>query len=227
MDLFGYWRRFPFPVPSAEKESWIIEQCVGLIEALRMIHRYDTYSDSSIFAINSELNRGKGQKTPRTGDGGTPRALKVFFGRHGDLKPENILWFPRNSAADEMNKGVLKIADFGSTRFFRKADSWYNAKHNRIPNSITYQSPEYQLEGTYSPMCDIWALGCIYLEMTTWYFGGLQYIEQFNKARLGKDECSAWIPTDTFFGVVGGDKNRKARLKYTVRAVSTTEAKYS
>ncbi|KAJ8110946.1 hypothetical protein OPT61_g6344 [Boeremia exigua] len=145
LDLLGFWRQYPTSVLSADVESWIMRQCVGLIEALCRIHRYDTYSNS-ILALNPEPTGKRRQSRSETHDGGTARELKSFIGRHGDLKPENILWFPGSPAGDTMNEGILKIADFGSTRFTDKKIR-NRTKHNRVPTLATYQSLEHQLKG--------------------------------------------------------------------------------
>lgn len=215
LDLLHYWEQFANPTQSSEMETWILKQCLGLVTALQKIHRYETYSNSFILALHSEPRGLGGESTIRGDTESSIRSLKLFVGRHGDLKPENILWFPGN----ESDLGILKIADFGSARF-SKNDSWYNAKHGRVPNSPTYQSPEYQLDEKYSTLCDVWALGCIYLEFITWYFGGFVFVKQFGNARLEKDETLGNMTGDTFFKIIGKGQDRVAILKSSVRKVS-------
>ena len=218
-DLYKYWEQFPNPPQTASMENWIFDQCIGLVTALQKVHRYETFSDSSILALHRRPDRSKGQ-----GSGGANtnagRQRSMFVGRHGDLKPQNILWFPADIGTNQQpNQGLLKIADFGSAQF-RKTDSWYNDREGRIPNSATYQSPEYRLDRTYSTLCDIWALGCIYLEMLVWYFGGFVSIEQFAKERLEPDESLAWIKGDTFFSVKTEGNESRAQVKDSVTKVS-------
>lgn len=218
-DLYKYWEQFPNPPQTASMENWIFDQCIGLVTALQKVHRYETFSDSSILALHRRPDRSKGQ-----GSGGANtnagRQRSMFVGRHGDLKPENILWFPEDINTDQQpNQGLLKIADFGSAQF-SKTDSWYDDRRGRVPNSTTYQSPEYQLDGTYSTLCDIWALGCIYLEMLVWYFGGFVSIKQFAKDRLERDRNLAWIRSDTFFSVKTEGTESRAQVKKSVTKVS-------
>lgn len=76
---------------------------------------------------------------------------------HRDLKPENIL-FDKN--------GVLKIADFGTSK--------YNTKHmNDVQGTAYYIAPEV-LKGDYDDKCDVWSLGVILYVLLSGYppFGG-------------------------------------------------------
>lgn len=208
-DLFDFWRHNPSPDKSTDRAYWLIKQCHGLVEALHRIHRYKTQSGSLLLDIVTKASRA--QKCAQTQETDDPRPERSFFGRHGDLKPENILWFPDR----ESKYGILKISDFGSTRF-----STEETKYGRVPNSLTYQSPEYKLDGRFGIACDIWALGCVYLLFTTWYFGGFKAIQSFGKERLKADKSWADIPCDTFF-VIDEDKvPHKAAVKPAIITVS-------
>ena len=68
---------------------------------------------------------------------------------HGDLKPKNIL----------MKDSIPKICDFGSA--YKDKD-----KDKGTPKNIGYTAPEIGDE-IYSPKADIWALGCILYELST------------------------------------------------------------
>jgi len=72
---------------------------------------------------------------------------------HCDLKPENILL--KNS-----KRSAIKLIDFGSS--CRRDQTVYSYIQSRF-----YRSPEVLLGCAYSPMIDMWSLGCILVEMHT------------------------------------------------------------
>lgn len=80
---------------------------------------------------------------------------------HQDLKPHNILF--------DKNQYTLKIADFGVSNIFDQTKATAKAQNG----TLRYMSPE-QLESKLTPKIDMWAFGCILLEMITGkppYFG--------------------------------------------------------
>ena len=216
-DLFGYWERNPCPDQNANRASWLAKQCHGLAEALNKIHHYKTLS-GGLIACSA---RPGTQSTPLSSNEPDVDSFeRRFFGRHGDLKPENIIWFPDEQSIG--NYGVLKITDFGTAQF-----STEHSKRGIVPNSPTFHSPEYGLNYTYSIACDIWALGCIYLEFATWYFGGLRALDEFADNRLDTDRSMAGIPSDTFFTISIKDGVRTAEVKSTVIKVSYGPKEYT
>jgi serine/threonine protein kinase len=138
---------------------------------------------------------------------------KSFFGRHGDLKPENILWFPDQQSTG--SHGILKITDFGITRFSSE-NNW----NGRVPNSPSYRSPEYDLSKKLSTACDIWALGCVYIQFIVWYYGGHNYLQHFGDRRLAIDKHWWNYKTDTFFTTYEESGVEKAKVKDSVKQVS-------
>jgi serine/threonine protein kinase len=217
-DLFGYWKQFQCPHQGGHLANWVIEQCRGLAEGLNRIHRYETLSGASLLkAFMSErhtettVHRSPAESTDLN------RAIRTLFGRHGDIKPKNILWYPDSHSTG--GHGVLKIADFGVTRFSTD-NTWDTRKTGRMPHTLSYRSPENDLDGTLSTACDVWALGCVYLEFITWYFGGYKYLKQFGKKRLAVDRYLANIETDTFFTIQEQSGTKKAEVKPAVLEVS-------
>jgi serine/threonine protein kinase len=213
-DLFGYWKLFPDPLKDEATATWLIEQCRGIAEGLYTIHRYETISGTSLLHV---FGLGTGQKSqeslrPVRRESANTSHAKNFYGRHGDLKPENILWFPDPSGK---TNGVLKITDFGIARF-NTENEWEHRCSGRPPNSPTYRSPEIDLEGRLSTACDVWALGCVYLQFITWYFGGESYLDQFGKKRFAIDDYWAGITTDTFFTIYEESGIKKAKVKDAV-----------
>ena len=75
---------------------------------------------------------------------------------HRDLKPENIL------LDDRTNPSTIKICDFGSAKFL--------GRKNNTPYVVSrlYRAPELLLAiREYTNKIDIWAAGCIFVEMIT------------------------------------------------------------
>jgi serine/threonine protein kinase len=135
-----------------------------------------------------------------------------LHGRHGDLKPENILWFPQDESISK--NGVLKITDFGISRFSKE-----DSKEGHVSHSPTYRSPEYAVSKVYGPACDVWALGCIFLEFATWFCGGYYAVEKFSKSRLAPDEETAPIDSDAFFLMIHEEDKKTAEVKPCVISV--------
>jgi serine/threonine protein kinase len=75
---------------------------------------------------------------------------------HRDLKPENIL----------INKGQVKICDFGSSKFLDETPGSY--KNTPYVVSRYYRAPELIFASNrYNEAIDIWAVGCILFELLT------------------------------------------------------------
>jgi serine/threonine protein kinase len=144
----------------------------------------------------------------------------ILFGRHGDIKPENILWFP-----DEMGRqssmekyvGVLRISDFGLTRF-HKEKSRSRIATAQIGVSLTYRAPETDLHTVISRAYDIWSLGCVYLEFLTWLVLGWTGVADFGYQRMNENPESHF-KDDAFFEVKKERWKTKAVVKTTVKEV--------
>ncbi|OUZ99996.1 Protein kinase domain [Macleaya cordata] len=75
---------------------------------------------------------------------------------HCDIKPHNILFCENN---------IAKIADFGVSRKAnkpKKKDATF-----RLRGTLLYLAPESIASNEYEQPCDVWALGCLVLEMIT------------------------------------------------------------
>jgi serine/threonine protein kinase len=143
------------------------------------------------------------------------RTLKLF-GRHGDIKPTNILWFPDRKVTN--GHGILKLSDFGTTRF---SDDKNKAVLDGecVPDSRPYQSPESRIPNRrLSVQCDVWSLGCVFLEFLCWYFGGRERVEAFESERSFGYESSAFF----FLKVDDNSHSTSAELKPSVTKVSLT-----
>uniref|UniRef100_A0A5B6YLI1 Protein kinase domain-containing protein n=1 Tax=Davidia involucrata TaxID=16924 RepID=A0A5B6YLI1_DAVIN len=83
---------------------------------------------------------------------------------HCDIKPENILLVPIARDGNGITKFKAKIADFGLAKRAkqdkRKLDPY-------LRGTAMYLSPEAVVDNIQMPPSDIWALGCVVLEMLT------------------------------------------------------------
>lgn len=83
---------------------------------------------------------------------------------HRDLKPMNILF----SQDQESGEFVLKLADFGFSRYFRQENiskDGYDSMIETVCGSPIYMAPEMLLNSTYNIKADLWSFGVIMYEM--------------------------------------------------------------
>lgn len=130
-----------------EFTRWIHQQCGGLIEALLNIHEY--------------LDR-------RPPDDFDPADDEVY-GVHYDIKPGNILYFTGENSAH--GYGTLKLADFGLLKYYSRSNRTRQVSYTYPPDQ-SYKCPEHDFSGVLSRKVDIWALGCVFLELLTWTIRG-------------------------------------------------------
>ena len=74
---------------------------------------------------------------------------------HRDFKPENMLL---------SKNGVLKICDFGFARSIIKPE---NKQFTSYVATRWYRAPELLVGDNYGKPVDIWAIGCIFVELLT------------------------------------------------------------
>jgi serine/threonine protein kinase len=205
-DLENYWKR-----DDHEKDErfpiWLVRQCQGIAEALSRIHRYDTTSGTTIIYQKSD---GTSAIKPiaakaRMDDPTKPRNDLTLSGRHGDIRPQNILWYCDSSVAQDL--GTLKLSDFGSARF-RDITGTPEEKRKSMAISWTYLSPECQMpDANPSIQCDVWALGCVFLEFICWHHTGYGGLKRFEHQRnLGYD-------SDSFFTIVRDEKTERRVMR--------------
>ncbi|KAI0892475.1 kinase-like domain-containing protein [Annulohypoxylon nitens] len=183
-NLRDLWKRYPKPIKSYLILLWIANQCSGIADGLRMIHRNEFKSTQNLLPPDEKK-----------------------LGRHGDMKPENILWFKGSTDGERLENGVLKISDFGLTRWHRNASN-NNTEKNKLGISRSYRAPEFDLDEKVSQSWDIWSLACLYLEFITWYLCGWdEGVDEFSKERAKENanstrEADYPIREDDFFNVV-------------------------
>ncbi|CAK9439878.1 uncharacterized protein LODBEIA_P39780 [Lodderomyces beijingensis] len=70
---------------------------------------------------------------------------------HRDIKPDNIF----------IENDVLKLGDFGLAKMLTTQNDFAKT----YVGTPYYMSPEVLMDEPYSPVCDIWSLGCVLYEM--------------------------------------------------------------
>jgi serine/threonine protein kinase len=100
---------------------------------------------------------------------------------HGDLKPENILVFRTSDIIS------LKIADFGHSicdKLTAESSDFF-ANGGAYPLNPLYSPPElWKPDVINLEPCDVWALGCVFLELSVFLHGGSEDVKQFRKLRI-------------------------------------------
>ena len=94
---------------------------------------------------------------------------------HTDLKPENILLLDdviknvrhaqvdingRSSSRHLPSKRIIKLIDFGSSIFLED-------HHPSLVSTRHYRAPEVILQLGWSQPCDVWSMGCLFMELLT------------------------------------------------------------
>lgn len=139
--------------------AWVLEQCSGLADGLSFIHGYQTDS----------LLQGQTPPTPQL---------------HSDITPENILCF--QTRVNQRTSYTLKIADF---QFARQVNAQGETGSSETFRPQIYYAPEFDLSNTNTEAlltlkCDVWSLGCVFLEFVIWcVLGSYVDIENFRSAR--------------------------------------------
>lgn len=194
--------------------TWMAEQCYGIARGLSKIHQHETtYFRSS----GDHPFAPKGPISSRARGG----SLELF-GRHGDIKPQNVLCF--DSANDQLGRPILKITDLGLAEFKTSIANIYRSS-SKVSMTAAYRPPEYDTEnGKVGQSHDIWALGCLYLEMITWLLGGWKLVQEFEQLRIAETTGprSPRSTEGTFFKVrsISEDGTWKVVVKPTVKNVS-------
>jgi len=183
-DLWHFWKMHQTLDDRIPRCVWMAEQCHQLAVALMYVHN------------ERELHLRRFQDVKKE--------EHDLYGRHGDVKAENILYF------EEEN--ILVIADFGLGRLHTKI-SRSNQDPKTLERTATYRAPEFDTtQGKISRSCDIFSLGCMFLEFVTWYLAGWDSVyEEFPNYRLEKDIHD--FLSDTFFRIEGSPGNMKPTIK--------------
>ncbi|ETI26636.1 hypothetical protein G647_10397 [Cladophialophora carrionii CBS 160.54] len=172
---------------------WFLRQLDGLARAIGHVH----YS-----------------KRPTLAD---PTPADEKYGRHNDIKPENILVFER---AVNQNP-VFKLTDFGLGVFTDAKVGNRSRETANVRGTQTYWAPDHDRKGKISRPFDMWALGCVYLELLVWLFGVFQDNDGPSFETL-RQEYPGRVPTaaeDRFWYATGHGRRKEYHLKPAVTAL--------
>jgi len=104
------------------------------------------------------------------------------FGRHGDIKSENVLMFPPPLGTP--GHGKLVLADLGFSSVHREI-SISAVSGSKVQSTLQYRPPELAIQGArVTRSFDIWTLGCLFLDMCTWWLGGWDLVKEFQEERF-------------------------------------------
>ncbi|KAL0463997.1 UNVERIFIED_CONTAM: Mitogen-activated protein kinase kinase kinase [Sesamum latifolium] len=168
---------------SIQKEREVLSNVKGCSDIIRCFGEETTMGGNGAMVYNLLLEYGSGgtlaDRIKKAGGDGLPefevkvfarcilRGLNHIHGKgyvHCDLKPDNILLVP-----DARNKGFIefraKIGDFGLAK--RAKQSKKRKLEAYWGGTPMYLSPEAVMDNVQEPPSDIWALGCVVLEMLT------------------------------------------------------------
>ena len=132
---------------SAEYVVWFFEQLRGLADAVRHLHAL------KVLPALVQFNK---HRAPTETD-------EAAF--HNDIKPENILVFD----SDDGSLGVMKISDFGCGKVVKRGSSEPVHATDRFYGTPEYESPDIVTYKEASKPNDVWALGCVFLELLDWF----------------------------------------------------------
>ncbi|KAI3463483.1 hypothetical protein Pfo_020146 [Paulownia fortunei] len=168
---------------SIQKEREVLSNVKGCPDIIRCFGEETTMGDNGAMVYNLLLEYVSGGtlagRIKKSGGNGLPEFEAKVFTRsilrglnhihrigyvHCDLKPDNILLVP-----DARSKGFAefraKIGDFGLAKRAKQSKKRKLEPYWR--GTPMYLSPEAVMDNEQEPPCDIWALGCIVLEMLT------------------------------------------------------------
>lgn len=170
---------------SIQKEREVLSNVKGCPNIIQCFGEETTTGDNGVMVYNLLLEYGSGgtlaEKIRKSGDKGLPELEVKSYTRsilkglsyiheigyvHCDLKPDNILLVPKNDS-DGCAEFRAKIGDFGLAKRVAKQ---CNKKRKLEPywrGTPMYLSPEVVGDGVQELPSDVWALGCIVLEMLT------------------------------------------------------------
>ncbi|OQU98398.1 Protein kinase domain-containing protein [Cladophialophora immunda] len=128
--------------------------------------------------------------------------VDAYWGCHFDIKPENILVFEKVPGYHPR----FKIGDFGAGVFNAPAKEGEHSRLTEEPKGTeTYFAPDKDRDGKVSRPFDMWALGCVYLELMDWLFHNFESSE---------GQPSKTFSTQRFDCSAASDKNRNDRFWY-------------
>lgn len=161
-----------YPRPTFHKD-WILgflDQLHGICDGLRTIHNLVSpwHDDNSQYL--------------RLGCQGCNHSFTA------DVKPENILIFENS----QQTVGTWRLSDFESMHC-----KISGASHDPKDNVVTYAAPELSLQKGVNRSADVFALGCVLLEIMIWTLQGEAALKTFRSLGRQIDNSSCfWLIND-------------------------------
>lgn len=168
---------------SIQKEMEALSNLKGCCNIIRCFGEETTVGDNGVMAYNLLLEYGSGgtlaDRIKKSGSDGLPefearvyaksilRGLNHIHGSgyvHCDLKPDNIL-LVGNARREGDVEFRAKIGDFGLAKRAKQSKKRKLELYWR--GTPMYLSPEAVIDNVQEAPSDVWALGCIVLEMLT------------------------------------------------------------
>jgi len=118
--------------------------------------------------------------------GGALQKMHLAYRVHRDVKPDNVM-------LDE--KGRFRLIDYGLVGGW-DPESDPDAKRNYLAGTLSYMAPESISGQIYPPACDIYALGCMVLELIA-DRGKLPPVEEGRSLGQSVGDVRSFVPTDT------------------------------
>ena len=170
-NLRDFMQRYARAPLSRSGVLWFLNQLEGLASAIKHVHN-----------LKQPTNTNRHPKAALTGC-------------HYDIKAENILVFEQIPK----HHPIFKISDFGVGVFNKAKDPGQDSELTQeAKGTRRYFAPEWDSKKVSRPF-DMWALGCVFLELMVWQFGFFESSYGFSTARF---DCSTANPEsrhDTFY----------------------------
>ncbi|KAF2183389.1 kinase-like protein [Zopfia rhizophila CBS 207.26] len=171
-NLWHFWNLYQAPELRIPRSLWMAEQCYELAMALQHVHNERDQNLRKLTDVD-KIDRD-------------------LYVRYGDVKAENTLWFG--------DKDILVMTDFGPGPLLSKISVSDDMRSSE--GTLTYRAPEIDTRGgKITRACDIYSMGCMFLEFITWHLEGWKSVnDDFPDSRMGLDRHG--FHTDTFFQIV-------------------------
>ncbi|CUM64924.1 uncharacterized protein PRCAT00002542001 [Priceomyces carsonii] len=121
-------------------EEFIWQVLVQILLALHRCHYGIEAKKVNLYSINNE---------------GEPLINSETVVIHRDIKPDNIFMLDSGE--------LIKLGDFGLAKMLTSQNDFAKT----YVGTPYYMSPEVLMDNPYSPVCDIWSLGCVLFELCT------------------------------------------------------------
>ena len=174
-NLYTYMEEPSEKTLSKARLLWFFTQLLGLANAVRKVHqlREPIKGEISPYLTPPRVSSPKqaepgsvlrGGQAPSSKSRGKRRRTGIV-GYHHDIKPHNILAFEQPGQLP-----ILKLSDFGAGKFSSVRGKHHSVRPTDNPHgTLTYFGPEYPAGAEMTRPFDMWALGCVYLELLLWF----------------------------------------------------------